>query len=95
MPLDLCNAEILSSEGVHVSYYSWVSQVGKGVVDDEPVRCRGVERGKVSVPRDIAIEVCMGEGSGMERGCIDGGVLHSSSLQCYTISYIQVADVLR
>ena len=80
LPLDLCNAKILSSKGVNVSYHSWVSQVGKGIIDDGSVRRRGMERSKISVPRDIAIEVCMGEGPSMERGCVDGGVLRSSSL---------------
>ena len=69
--------------------------MGKSIIDDEPVRRRGMEEGKISVSRDVATEVCMGEGSSMERGCVDGGVLCSSSLQCYTVSYVQVADVLR
>ena len=52
----------------------------EGVVYDESVWSGRVERGKVSVSRDVAIEVCMRKGSSMKGSPIDGSVLCPSSL---------------
>ena len=35
LSLDFCDAEVLRSEGVDVGYYSLISQLKKGIVDDE------------------------------------------------------------
>ena len=86
MPFDLCNAEILCSEGVNISYYALVSQLEKGVVNDESVWGGGVEWSEVSVPWLVAIEIGMREGSGVKGGSIDRSVLCSSPLQYYAIS---------
>ena len=64
---------MLVSEGVDISYYPCISQVQEGVVDCGAVRGRGVENGKISVTRDGAIKVRMGEGASMERGPISRG----------------------
>ena len=52
----------------------------EGVVDCGAVRSGGVEDGKVSVARGGAIEVRMGEGTGMERGAISRGEFGTFSL---------------
>ena len=80
MPLDFCDAKILCSEGVDVSYYSFVSQLEKGVVNDESVWGGGVEGSKISVSWLVTIEVGVGEGSGVERGSINCSVLCPPSL---------------
>ena len=80
LPLDLRNTKILGSEGVDISYYSWISQVEESVVNNESVRSGGMEGGKVSVPWHATIEVGMGEGSSMKGGPVDGSVLCPSSL---------------
>ena len=72
--------EILSSEGVNISYHSWISQVKESVVNDEPVWSRGMEEGKVSVSGDVAIEVGTREGSGVKGCSIDGSIFCPSSL---------------
>ena len=71
MSFDLCNVKVLRSEGVDIGHHSLVSQLEKGVVDDESVWGRGVEGSKVSVPWLIAIKVGMREGSCVERNSID------------------------
>ena len=86
MPLDFCDGKILGSKGVDVSYHSWVSEMEEGVVNDESVWSRGMERGKISVSWYASIEVGIGEGLCMKGGSIDGGVLRPSSLQCDAIS---------
>ena len=68
-----------------VGYYSFVSQLEKGVVDDESVWGRGVEGSKISVSWLVTIEVGMREGSGVERNSIDRGVLCPSPLQYYAV----------
>ena len=85
MSFNLCNAEVLCSEGVDVGYYSFVSQLEKGIVDDESVWGGGVERSKISVSWLVAIEVGMREGSGVEGNSIDRSVLRPSPLQYYAI----------
>ena len=69
------NAKVLVSEGVYVSYDSCISQVQEGIIDYSTVGGRGVEDGEISVTRDGAIEVCVGEGTSMERGPISRGEL--------------------
>ena len=85
MPFDLCNAKILRSEGVDIGYYSFVSQLKEGVVDNESIWGRGVEGGKISISWLVAIEVGMREGSGVKGGPIDRSVLCPSSLQRYAV----------
>ena len=85
MSFDFCNAEVLRSEGVDVGYYSLVSQLEKGVINDESVWGGGVERSKISVSWLVTIEVSMREGSGVERNSIDRSVLRPSPLQYYAI----------
>ena len=86
MPLDFCDAKILCSEGVDVGYYSLVSQLEKGVVNDESVWGGGVEGSKISVPWLVTVEVGVREGSGVKGGSIDHSVLCTSSLQYYAVS---------
>ena len=77
--------EVLRSEGVDVGYYSLISQLEKGIVDDESVWGRGVEGSKISVSWLVTVEVGMREGSGVERDSIDRSVLRPSPLQYYAI----------
>ena len=86
MPLDFCDAKILGSKGVDISYHPWVSEMEEGIVNDKSVWSGGVERGQVSVSGHASIEVGVGEGSCVKGSSIDGGVLRPSSLQCDTIS---------
>ena len=72
--------KVLGSEAVDVSYHPWISQIEESVINDESVWSGGVERGKISVSGNVAIEVGMREGSSV-KGCpVDGGILCSSSL---------------
>ena len=68
-------AEVLVSKGMNVSNHSCISQMQEGVIYCGAVRGSGVENGKISVTRDGAIEVRMGEGASMERGPISRGEL--------------------
>ena len=77
--------KILRSEGVNIGYHPLVSQLEKGVVNDEPIWSGGVEGGEISVPWFVTIEVGMREGSGVERSSIDCSVLRSSPLQYYSV----------
>ena len=77
-----------------ISYYSSVSQLKEGVVNDESIWGGGVEGGEISVPWHVTIEIGMREGSGMKGGSVDRSVLCPLSLQCHTISQVQIANIL-
>ena len=64
---------MLVLKGVNISNHSCIPQMQEGVVYCGVVRGGGVENGKISVTRDGAIEVRMGEGASMERGPISRG----------------------
>ena len=66
---------MLVSESVDISNDSCISQVQEGIVNCGAVRGRGVEDGEISITRGGAIEVRMGEGTGMERSSISRGEL--------------------
>ena len=66
--------------GVDVGYYPFVSQLEKGIVDDESVWGGGVEGGEISVSWLVTVEVGMREGSGVEGNSVDRGVLCPSPL---------------
>ena len=86
------NAEVLVSEGVDISYHSWISQVQKGIVYYGAVRGRGMKDTEVSIARGGAIKVCMREGTSMERGPIGRGELRLFPLQRDTISNGMIPD---
>ena len=76
---------MLVSESMDISNYSCISQMQEGIVYCGMVRGRGVKNGEVGVTRGGAIEVRMGEGTGVEWGSISRGEFRSFSLQCDTI----------
>ena len=54
-----------------------------------------MEDGKVSVARSGTIEVCVGEGTSMERSPIGRGELRTFSLQCDAIPNGMIPDKFR
>ena len=71
LPLDLHEAQVLSSESMNVSDNSWVSQVEKGVINSETTGSRGVENGEFCVLDSSSEEVSNGVGTGMEGDSIE------------------------
>ena len=71
---------MLCTECIDISYDSRVSQMVECVVNDNSARAAGVENIEVSISDTGATEVRSGEGTSMERGCIDGLVLAPSPL---------------
>ena len=65
---------------MNIGYHSLVSQLEKGIVNDESVWGRGVEGSEISVSWLVTIEVGMREGSGVKGGSIDRSVLCTLSL---------------
>ena len=71
---------MLCAECVDISYDSRISQMVECVINDDLARAAGVENIEVSIPDTRAAEVRSGEGTSVERSCIDRLVLASSPL---------------
>ena len=89
---DGCNAKVLVSEGMNISYHPCISQVQKSVVYYGTVRGRGVKNGKVGVTRGRTIEIRVRKGASVEGGSISRGEFRAFSLQCNTISRGMIPD---
>ena len=85
---------MLGPKSVDISNNSWISQVKKSIVNGEVAGGRRVEDCKFCVFYSSSEEVGNGVSMGMERHCIKGGVLRSSSLKVYSIFYAVITDVL-
>ena len=81
---------MLLSKGVNVSNDSCISQVQEGIIDCGTVKHGGMEDGKLSVMRGIAIEIWVGEESGMQGGTIDRVMLCTFPLKHDPISHWKV-----
>ena len=66
----------------------------KSIINGEVAGGRRVEDCKFCVFYSSSEEVGNGVSMGMERHCIKGGVLRSSSLKVYSIFYAVITDVL-
>ena len=85
---------MLCAECMDISYDSRISQMVECVIDDDLARAAGVEDIEVSIFDTRLTEVRSGEGTSIERGCIDRLVLASSPLVDDPIISQEVADVL-
>ena len=71
---------MLCVECVNVSYDSRISQIVECIINNDLARAAGVEDIEVGISDTGATEVGSGEGTSVERSCIDRLVLASSSL---------------
>lgn len=85
---------MLSPKGVDISNNPWISQVKKSIIDSDVNSGGGVEDSKLCIFDSCSEEVCDRVGISVERDRVKGGILGSSPLDVYSISYAVITDVL-
>ena len=85
---------MLCVECMDVGYNSRISQVVECIIDNDSARAAGVENVEVGVFDTRVTEVRGGEGTSMERSCVDRLILASSPLVDDPVISQEVMDVL-
>ena len=73
LPLDLHESQMLGSKGVDVRDNPWISQMEKGVIDDDAAGGRGMKNGELRILNSCSEEICDRVRAGMEGNGIEGG----------------------
>ena len=85
---------MLCAECVDIGYDSRISQMVKCIVNNDSARATGVENVEVGIFDTRAAEVRSGEGTSVERGCVNRLVLASHPLVDNPVISREVVDVL-